>query len=85
MRYSASLFCQILQVVPHSILDQLVRETRSERHSKGFSSWAQCVGMLFCQLAQPRSLREIRDGLAATCGRLNHLGLQAAPVPPGNS
>ena len=36
--------------------------------------------MLFCQLAQARSLREISDGLAATCGKLNHLGLQAAPA-----
>ena len=80
MRYNASLFCQILQIVPRSIFDRLVRETRSERHSKGFSSWAQCVGMLFCQLAQARSLREISDGLAATCGKLNHLGLQAAPA-----
>ena len=65
MRYNASLFCQILQIVPRSIFDRLVRETRSERHSKGFSSWAQCVGMLFCQLAQARSLRGIGDPLAA--------------------
>jgi len=80
MRYSASLFCQILQLIPRLHFDRLVRQTGSERHSKGFSSWAQCVGMLFCQLAQARSLREISDGLAATCGKLNHLGLRSAPA-----
>ncbi|MFC1861066.1 hypothetical protein ACFLYL_02145 [Chloroflexota bacterium] len=26
-----------------------------------------------------KSLREISDGLAVTCGKLNHLGLRAAP------
>ena len=80
MRYSASLFCQILQVIPSQTFRRLVQETGSERHSKGFSSWAQCVGMLFCQLAQAKSLREISDGLAATCGKLNHLGLGSAPA-----
>jgi hypothetical protein len=80
MRYNASLFCQILQVIPQTSFRRLVKETGSERHSKGFSSWAQCVGMLFCQLAQAHSLREISDGLAATCGKLNHLGLASAPA-----
>jgi hypothetical protein len=74
------LFCQILQVIPSQTFRRLVKETGSERHSKGFSSWAQCVGMLFCQLAQAKSLREISDGLAATCGKLNHLGLGSAPA-----
>jgi len=79
MQYNASLFCQILQLLPRPTFERLVRETGAERHSKGFRSWAQCVGMLFCQLAQAKSLREINDGLAATCGKLNHLGLTAAP------
>ena len=79
MRYSSSLFCQILQIIPRTLFGRLVRETGSERHSKGFTSWAQCVAMLFCQLAQSASLRDISDGLATTCGKLNHLGLTAAP------
>ena len=32
------------------------------------------------QLAQAKSLREISDGLAVTCGKLSHLGLRAAPA-----
>jgi len=36
--------------------------------------------MLFCQLAQAKSLREISDGLAVTCGKLSHLGMRAAPA-----
>ena len=38
------------------------RELKAEYRSKGFSSWDQFVAMLFCQLAQARSLREIARG-----------------------
>jgi hypothetical protein len=38
------------------------------------------VAMLFCQFAQAKSLREISDGLAVTCGKLIHLGLRNAPA-----
>ena len=37
------------------------------------------VAMLFCQLGQAHSLREIHGGRAATEGKLKHLGLSAAP------
>ena len=35
--------------------------------------------MLFCQLGRAQSLREICGGLAASEGKLRHLGLSAAP------
>jgi hypothetical protein len=35
--------------------------------------------MLFCQLGHAKSLREICGGLAASEGKLRHLGLPAAP------
>lgn len=37
--------------------------------------------MLFCQLAQANSLREVCGGLASYRGKLRHLGLPAAPAP----
>jgi hypothetical protein len=79
MKYTTSLFSQILQVVPRISFMQMVRNCGAERYSKGFSSWDQYVAMLFCQLAQSKSLREISDGLAVTCGKLSHLGLISAP------
>ena len=79
MKYTTSLFSQILQVIPRASFMQLVRNRGAEYQSKGFSSWDQYVAMLFCQLAQAKSLREISDGLAITCGKLVHLGLTSAP------
>ena len=80
MKFTTSLFSQILQVVPRNSFLRLVHQCRAERHAKGFSSWDQYVAMLFCQLAQAKSLREISDGLAVTCGKLSHLGLHSAPA-----
>ena len=80
MKFTTSLFSQILQVVPRNSFLRLVHQCGAERHAKGFSSWDQYVAMLFCQLAQAKSLREISDGLAVTCGKLSHLGLRSAPA-----
>jgi hypothetical protein len=79
MKFTTNVFSQILQVIPRTTFKRLVYESQSERSAKGFSSWDQCVAMLFCQLAQAKSLREISDGLAVTQGKLNHLGLRQAP------
>ncbi len=59
--------------------EQAVRETRAERHARGFTCWGQFVAMLFCQLGQARSLREICGGLASCEGKLKHLGVPHAP------
>lgn len=80
MKYSTSLFAQILQIIDKKAFSRSVRSTQAHRHMKGFSSWDQCVAMLFCQLAQCKSLREITDGLRVTCGKLNHLGLTQSPA-----
>jgi hypothetical protein len=80
LKSSLSLFAQIVQVIPRATFARIVRRTRAERHSKGFSSWDQFVAMVFCQFAQSKSLREISDGLAITCGKLMHLGLRSAPA-----
>ena len=79
MKFTTNMFSQILQVIPRTSFSRLVYESRAERGTKGFASWDQFVAMLFCQFAQAKSLREISDGLAVTCGKLNHLGLRHAP------
>lgn len=74
-----SLFCQLLSLVDRSHFQCLVQEYGSEKRSKGFGSWDQFVAMMFCQLAQAKSLREIESGLRSCEGKLRHLGLSKAP------
>ena len=74
-----SLFSQLLQLFPRLQLEQLIRQHRAERHARGFTCWGQFIAMLFCQLGQGHSLREIGGGLASCQGKLRHLALPDAP------
>ena len=76
---SSSLFSQVLGLVSRHEFEQDVKAVKADRHAKGFGSWSQMVAMIFCQLAQAQSLREITNGLRCCVGKLNHLGLPAAP------
>jgi hypothetical protein len=75
----ASLFSQTLTLFSRTEFHSAVRQHRAERYSKGFSCWDQFVAMMFCQLAQAKSLREICSGLACCVGKLQHLGVKNAP------
>jgi hypothetical protein len=79
MNRVCSIFAQLLQLFPRVKFEQLVKEHQAERHSRGFSSWAQFVAMLFCQVGQAKSLREICNGLMAIEGKLKHLGVLSPP------
>jgi len=75
----SSIFSQMLQLFSRSEFERAVVEHRAERHARGFSCWGQFVAMLFCHLGRAQSLREICGGLAASEGKLRHLGLPDAP------
>lgn len=74
-----SIFSQILALFNRGDFADIVHKHKAERHAKGFSCWSQFVAMLFCQLAQAHSLREICGGLACCLGKLKHLGIHHAP------
>lgn len=61
------------------MFEEIVRRHQGERHSRGLRCWDQFVAMLFCQLGQAQSLREIYEGLQASEGKLVHLGVAKAP------
>lgn len=79
MNKFSSIFGQILQIFDKRDFLQAVRDTKAERAAKGFTCWDQFVAMLFCQLGQAHSLREICGGLATCLGKLKHLGIGDAP------
>jgi transposase len=79
MNRVCSIFAQLLQLFPREKFLQAVSEHEGDRHARGFSCWGQFVAMLFCQLGQAKSLREICNGLMAIEGKLKHLGIGSAP------
>ena len=95
MNRFCSMFSQILQLFPRSDFELLVKETKAERHARGFTCWDQFVSMMFCQLGRAYSLREICNGLLTCAGKKLHLGSLKLPsvllwpmptnIVPGNS
>src|ERR1700730_6324757 len=80
MNRVCSIFAQILELFPRGEFEAAVQEHKAERHARGFSSWGQFIAMMFCQLGNAKSLREICGGLAASEGKLRHLGVPEAPA-----
>ncbi|MGH8858041.1 MAG: IS4 family transposase [Polaromonas sp.] len=80
MERVCSIFSQILRFIPRAQFEGAVRQHQSEKHAKGMTSWSQFIALLFCHLGGARSLREIVGGLAASEGKLKHLGVNRAPT-----
>lgn len=79
MERVCSIFSQILKFFPRTVFDAAVRQHQGDKHAKGMTCWSQLIALLFCHLGGARSLREIIGGLAASEGRLRHLGVERAP------
>ena len=79
MNRVCSIFAQLLQLFPRVKFQEEVKKHEAERHSRGFTCWGQFVAMLFCQVGQAKSLREICNGLMAIEGKLKHLGVSTPP------
>jgi len=77
MNRFCSIFSQLLQLFSRIEFQQAVKQTKAERHARGFTCWGQLVAMLFCQLGRAHSLREITGGLRSCEGKLKHLGITA--------
>jgi hypothetical protein len=74
-----SVFSQLLQLFSRGAFARAVKEHSAERNAKGFTCWGQFVAMLFCQVAQLKSLREVCMGLASCEAPLKHLGISETP------
>lgn len=79
MNRVCSIFSQMLRLIPQGTFQDAVQEHNAERHARGFTCRGQLVAMLFCHLGRAQSLREICNGLAASEGKLKHLGIPSAP------
>ncbi len=80
MERVSSIFSQILRFFPRTIFAAAVAQHQGDKHAKGMTCWSQFVALLFCHLGGARSLREIIGGLAASEGKLRHLGIARAPT-----
>jgi hypothetical protein len=78
MRHHNSVFHQVLKQVPWALFDRLVEEHGADFRVRRLPTKNQFVALLYGQLSQVASLREIETGLMSHQARLYHLG--AGPV-----
>jgi len=76
---TASIFSQILGLVGRVTFLRVSRKHGANHYTKRFSAWDHFVAMVFCQLAQSKSLREVCDGFGSAMGKLVHLGVRQLP------
>ena len=74
-----TLFSQILGLVDRTVFHKVVKKHDTDKHHKGINTWTHFVSMLFMQIADAGSLRDISNGMRSATGNLSHLGIEKAP------
>ena len=74
------IFNQILKFIPREVFDGIVLGQKSDYRCQTFSTWDELVILLFGIFERCDSAREVCDGMAALGGKLNYLGMDAAPA-----
>jgi len=77
MKKNNTIMGQMLQLIPRYEFEKAVKQFEAEKHSKGFSSWEQFVGLLFGQLTGQVGLRGIETGISSQKNKLYHLGIKS--------
>lgn len=75
--YRNTRFGELMKVFPRGVFNKLVREHESDKHSKGFRSWDQLIAMIYGQLSDCRSLRELEVAFNSHCAHHYHLGTRS--------
>lgn len=77
MHKAGTIFSELLKLCPRYQFEKAVEQCRGDRYVKSFTTWQQYITMLYSQIKQKDSLRDIETGLQAHVSRWYHLGLTA--------
>jgi hypothetical protein len=70
-----TIFSELLKLCPRYHFDKAVERYQGDRYVKTFTTWQQFMAILYSQIMQKDSLRDIVTGLSAHAARWYHLGL----------
>jgi len=69
-----TIFTELLKLCPRYHFDKAVERYEGDRYVKTFTTWQQYITVLYSQITQKDSLRDIETGLSAHSSRWYHLG-----------
>jgi hypothetical protein len=75
MRKLETIFGELLKLVPRYQFEKAVKQYQGDRYVKSYTTWHQYITILFSQVKQKDSIRDIVTGLEANESRWYHLGL----------
>lgn len=74
LMYSKTRFNELLQLFPKALFDRKVKQLESDKYGKGFSSYQHLLAMIYGQLSDCKSLRELETSFNAYAPSHYHLG-----------
>ena len=75
MNYGSYIFSQLLSYVPKDVFDRIVKKYKGNKYVKVFTCWNQFCVMVFAQLAERESLRDLESVLMHHQSCLHHMGM----------
>jgi hypothetical protein len=72
-----TIFGELLKLVPRYQFEQAVKQYQGDRYVKSYTTWQQYITILFSQIKQKDSIRDIVTGIGAYEARWYHLGLSS--------
>ena len=70
-----TIFSELLKLCPRYHFGKAVEQYQGDRYVKTFTTWQQFMAILYSQIKQKDSLRDIVTGLSAHAARWYHLGI----------
>ena len=67
-----TIFSELLKLCPRYHFDKAVERHQADRYVKTFTTWQQYITILYSQITQKDSLRDIETGLSAQASRWYH-------------
>ena len=77
MHKLGTIFSELLKLYPRYQFEKAVEQYQGDRYMKTFSTWQQFITMLYSQIKQKDSLRDIVAGLTTQFAKWYHIGLQS--------
>ncbi|MEW6739985.1 MAG: DUF4372 domain-containing protein [Nitrospirota bacterium] len=77
MHKLGTIFSELLKLYPRYQFEKAVERYQGDRYMKTFSTWQQFITILYSQIKQKDSLRDIEAGLTTQFAKWYHIGLQS--------
>lgn len=75
MNHGSYIFSQLLGFVPKDVFDRIVKKYDGNKYVKSFTCWNQFCVMVYAQLAERESLRDLESVLIHHQSYLHHMGM----------